>query len=149
MDAHVFLILLLASLPLIKIYGDSRWAYLIYATWVLLFITFDLNGPARFDLIVTEWMIAILLVLGFRYRRFFGLQRSLGWAHWGVLFLFYVLSVWVDTAVLMIPERVAASGSILGETLYILIGTVIVGFLPLALFWVYQRLAMPSKTKAT
>jgi hypothetical protein len=31
MDAHVFLILLLASLPLAKLYGDSRWIYLIPA----------------------------------------------------------------------------------------------------------------------
>jgi hypothetical protein len=149
MDAHVFLILLLASLPLAKLYGDSRWIYLVPAAWALLFITFDLSRTVtRFEVNFTAWLIAIFLLLGFRYRRFFGLERGLGWAHWLVLFVFYVLSVWIDAALVMSSKRAAASGTILADTLYTFLGMAIVGFMPLAMFWVYRLLTKPVRTEA-
>jgi hypothetical protein len=150
MDAHVFLILLLLSLPLIKEYGDSLWIVLVPPVWALLVFAFDLSrAVTSVDVHFTEWPVALALLLGFRYRRYFGLDRALGWVHLAALFVFYAACVWINAVLVKSPESAEASSSDLGAMLFTVLGMAIVGFLPLALFWVYRRLTMPSTRKAT
>lgn len=137
MTWYVFLIVLLASLPIIRRFGNSLAILFLPLAWLVLFEATGL-GQSSSSVFVSNWVwVATLFFLtNLRYSRWTAL-RDLSVLGWASLYGLYAAGVGVFALLLpslgfpVVPTELTVANDLLGVAL--------IGVLPLLIFWAARR----------
>ena len=147
---YTFLAFLLITLATLRKGGDTAWVYGLIILWTVPFLMNTELGRDRETFVLSYLFVlpSVYLLIGVRFRQWLGLTRNATLWAWVALFGLYV----TGTALLslLVPDPGVYKRLADDHYLpYAALGMLLIGFFPLAAYWLLTRLEIlrPSQER--